>query len=168
MVISESSLLKLYQINYNIFQLNTIIKFDYFYSDDYIENKLLNYANDYIALTINSHYPTTCHGPLNSLYFFENKKMKKLLCNRLYSSHHSDSVFFYKKKVYLTRFSCFINIVMMRKNNGAAYEDYSFWVKADKFIKLNENEICIYYKKNGNEDTLLSVYEFEKMNYLLF
>ena len=158
MVIAESSFLKLYQINNNIFQLNTIIEFGNFYSD-YIENKLLNYGNNYIALTINSNNPTTCHGPLNSLYFFDNKTMKKLLLNRLYPSHHSDSVFFYKKKVYLTRYSSFINIVMMRKNNGEAYEDCTFSVKADKFIKLNENEICKYYKRN--EEASFLVYEFE-------
>jgi hypothetical protein len=159
LVISESSLLKLYQINNNIFQLNTKIEFDYFYSDYCVENKLLNYGNNYIALTINNNSPTTCHGPLNSLYFFENKTMKKLLCNRLHSSHHSDSVFFYKKKVYLTRFSSFITIVMMRKNNGAVYENSTFSVKADKFIKLNENEICTYYKRN--EEASFLVYEFE-------
>ena len=66
-VISQEYRLKIYQINKNNFQLNTIINLNnYLHS---YNMKLLNYGNGILALLIKDNTLTTYHGPIDSLIF---------------------------------------------------------------------------------------------------
>ena len=156
-VISQEYGLKIYQINKNNFQLNTIINLNnYLHS---YNMKLLNYGNDILALLVKDNTPTTCHGPLDSLIFFDKKTMKQISNKMLYwTSRTNDIDFFYKKKLFLFngywRFTAGLII-----ENYKVVVDINMNIIVSKFIKLNENEICTYEK--NNEDRKLCIYEFE-------
>ena len=156
-VISQKYRLKIYQINKNNFQLNTIINLNNYRHS--CNMKLLNYGNDILALLIKDNTPTTYHGPLDSLIFFDKKTMKQISSKMLYwTSRTNDVDFFYKKKIFLFKGFWRISAGLIIENYKAVI-DIDMNINASKFIKLNENEICTYEK--NNDDRKLCIYEFE-------
>lgn len=157
-IISQQLGLKIYKINKHNFQLNTFIEHPY-YMINIIDNiSLFNYTSNIIAVIIKHGEVTSDHEP-DPLLFYDKKTMKMISkrCIYAYFRNNDDVSFFYKKKLYLYTFYSDTIAGLIRENNVMnirMHLDLNY-----KFIKLNENEICVYSKNEGGGK--LCIYEFE-------
>lgn len=120
--------------------------------------KLFNYSNDIVGVIVKDGSLLTAHGPLDYLFFCEKKTMKIILKTLIYAYFRNNNFeSFPSRNLYLyTNFKILAGLI--RENRVTDFLIRPS-IDADKFIKLNENEICVYLE--NNEGGKLCIYEFE-------
>ena len=120
--------------------------------------KLFNYSNDIVGVIVKNGNLTTARGPLDYLFFCEKKTMKIILKTFIYAYFRNNNFeSFSSKNLYL--YTKFIIQAGLIRENRVIDLLIRPSIYAYKFIKLNENEICVYLK--NNEGGKLCIYEFE-------
>ena len=155
--VGQQSYLKIYQINTNNFQLNTVIKI----WENSSDMKLFNYGKNGLVLLLKHNSSTAYSGPLDTLTLYDKRTMKKIFYNWFnWSFTDGENCIFYKQKIFC-HFSRYMGVIIAHEiieKNETMNESFMN-LRSSKFIKLNEDEICAYV--NVGRNGVLCIYEFE-------